>query len=491
MSDTAVNELSFVLNGKIVRESAVSPTTTLLQYLRETCRLTGTKEGCAEGDCGACTVVVTEVDGGRTTHYPVNACIQLLPMLEGRAVTTVEHLRSSDGTLHPCQQALADGHGSQCGFCTPGFVMSLYAAYLGGIRPTRAQVNDLLAGNLCRCTGYGPIIDAAGRMFDLPVPTDGEAKLAAAATALREIAHAKTVHVVHDDQAVFSPATLHDFARLYAANPDAVVVAGATDVGLWVTKQHRRLKKIITLSRVRELQRIDTHGGVLTIGAGVTYRDAAAALGEHYPDFGELIRRLASPPVRSAGTIGGNIANGSPIGDTPPVLIALGATLVLRAGDRRRKMPLEEFFIAYGKQDRAPGEFIESIEVPLIGDRGQLGCYKISKRFDQDISAVCAAFNIEVLSGSIVSARVCYGGMAGTPKRASAVESALIGKAWTIATIEAALPAFAADYAPLTDMRGSAAYRMLVARNLLVKYFHERSLTRSVTRLVGSNSAFA
>jgi xanthine dehydrogenase small subunit len=481
--------LTFLLNGEVQRLDDVAPTTTLLGWLRREKRLTGTKEGCAEGDCGACTVVVSDLVDGELRHQAVNACILFLPMLEGRAVTTVERLRAPDGRLHPSQQAMVALHGSQCGFCTPGFVMALYAAYHSEPKPTRSRVTDLIAGNLCRCTGYGPIIAAAEAMYDAPAPDWIAAAEAADAEALAAIAHEETLALASPDGRFYSPATLDDLVAVTAAEPQATIVAGATDVGLWVTKQHRRLDPVIHIGRVRELQDIGEEGGRLIIGAGVTYADAHARLEALWPDFGELVRRIGAIQVRASGTIGGNIANGSPIGDTPPALIALGATLVLAARDGTRRLPLEDFFLAYRRQDRRPGEIVAAIEIPMTTPARQLACYKVSKRFDQDISAVAAGINVSRRSGTITDARIAFGGMAEIPKRARTVEAALVGRPWSEETFVAASGALAAEFSPISDMRASAAYRATIARNLLLRYFQEQEDgDRSATRLVGAGS---
>jgi len=481
--------IAFVLNGRRETLRNVPPATTLLNYLRKVKRLTGTKEGCAEGDCGACTVVVGELREGRVCYRAVNACILLLPMLEGCSVTTVEGVRGRDGALHPVQQALVDAHGTQCGFCTPGFVMSLYAMYLSEPRPGTARINDVLAGNLCRCTGYGPIMCAAQSMYDLPAPDPGVKEHADRAQ-LQAIAHGETVALECEGRRFYSPGSLADFARLCAQNPGATILSGATDIGLWITKQHRDVAAFIATSRVSELQAISQDGATLRIGAAATWSDLEAVIGRHFPDFGELVRRFGSVQVRNLATIGGNIANASPIADAPPALIALGARVVLREGARRRTLPLEAFFITYGKQDRQPGSFIEAIELPLLQRPERLKCYKLSKRFDQDISAVCGSFNIEITQDKVREARICYGGMAATPKRARNVEAVLIGQAWTLATVMAALPAVDRDFAPISDVRGSAAYRSQAAKNLLVKYFHETQRPPSGTRLIGRDAAF-
>ncbi len=442
-----MNDIAFLLNGTPVRVSGDDPTRTLLQWLREDRGLTGTKEGCNEGDCGACTVMVTDAGGTRA----LNACILFLPQLHGRAVRTVEGLTGPKGETHPVQAAMVDHHGSQCGFCTPGFVMSMAAAQVNGA----SDHDDYLAGNLCRCTGYAPIIRAAEAVAGTQAP-------GWMAEALPDVGAAP-----------FAPTSSDDLAAWYAAHPDATLVAGATDVGLWVTKQLRDLPEVAFLHACADLQKIERDGDRLRIGAGVTIAALRKAVAETHPAFAELLRRFASEQVRQAATVGGNIANGSPIGDTPPALIAMGAVLHLRKGDTRREIPLEAFFLDYGKQDRAKGEFVEAVTIPASAPG--LACYKLSKRFDQDISAVCGCFAIGVEGGKIANARIAFGGMAGIPKRAAAVEAALVGRDWTLATVSAALPAFAKDFAPMTDMRASATYRLEAARNMLIRYFHERA----------------
>jgi len=479
------------LNGEARTIRKVSPTRTLLRYLREDLGLCGSKEGCAEGDCGACTVVVGEIENGEIRYRAVNACLQFLPMLEGKSITTVEGLKAPDGRLHPVQQAMVDQHGSQCGFCTPGFVMSLYAAYLSGAPMGLEYSSDLLAGNLCRCTGYGPIIAAADAASRYPKPDWEAERCEREQRWLHEQSHSETVAVQTDSQRFFSPGSLDELTRCYGAHPDAVLVSGATDVGLWVTKAHRKLKTVIHLGRVAELKIIERRADVISIGAGITYGDAHGQIADLWPDFGEMIRRIGAVQVRNAGTIGGNVANGSPIGDTPPALIVLAARLVLQQGQTERRLPIEDFFLEYGKQDRKSGEFLKAIEIPIPDKTAGLRCYKITKRFDQDISAICGCFDIGVTDGVVSRARIAFGGMAAIPKRARAVEAVLIGKPWTAETIAAALPSFDTDFQPIKDMRASAAYRTDVAKNLLIKYHLESESRPSETRLVGRGATIA
>ncbi|MEE9452812.1 MAG: xanthine dehydrogenase small subunit [Paracoccaceae bacterium] len=469
-----MGQIRFLLNGDMVVLDDPNPTDTLLDWLRDQ-GLTGTKEGCNEGDCGACTVSVGALCGGRISHRALNACIVFLPYLHGKSVRTIEGVSARDGRLHPVQAAMVEHHGSQCGFCTPGFVMSLYCAHLEGAQ----GFDDVLAGNLCRCTGYAPIMRAAEAATKQPQPDwvgDENADLQAMAAG--------------DDitlEGAFLPASLDSFAQWYVENPDATIIAGATDLGLWVTKLMRDLLPSVFLHRLTELQQIEITPKGLRIGAGVTLTQLRDVITDHYADFGEMLRRYAAVQVRNSATIGGNIANGSPIGDSPPALIALGAMLTLRRGDERREILLEDFYISYGKQDRSAGEFIESLFIPAQPD--VLACYKISKRFDQDISALNGCFNVTVKDGRVTAARIAFGGMSAMPQRATAVENALVNQPWNAATITMACTAFAQDYTPIADVRGTAAYRLRSAQNLLRRYFHESTNPLSQTRTVGRGAS--
>jgi len=470
--------IRFIVNGDEVTLGDFGPTETLLDYLRLRRRLTGTKEGCAEGDCGACTVLIGRLTEHGLRYESVNACIRFLGSLHGTHVVTVEHLAGRDGALHPVQQAMVDFHGSQCGFCTPGFVMSLYGLWLSNGTPTRAEIESALQGNLCRCTGYEPIVKAAehistsrpSSLFD-PLESD---RIQVMAKLWGIHSGNDTIIIAKDGARSIVPASVAAFADILADEPEATIVAGATDVGLWVTKQMRLLNPVIFINHLTELQSITSEEAGITIGAGVSYAQAFEVLADEIPPLGRLIDRIGGQQVRNMGTIGGNIANGSPIGDTPPPLIALGAELTLRSHSGRRTIPLEDYFLAYGKQDRLPTEFVEKVFVPRPAEGSHFAVYKISKRRDEDISALCGAFHLTLdADGKVEKIRIAFGGMAATPKRAKHVEDALLGEVWNWGTVSAVRDAFGEDYQPLTDWRATAEYRSLTARNLLTRFFLE------------------
>ena len=481
--------LRFRFRGEEVALSRFSPRATLLDWLREDRRATGTKEGCGEGDCGACTIVLARARDGAITHEAVNSCVLLLGQVDGAEVLTIEDL--ADGaTLHPVQQAMVDWHGSQCGFCTPGIVMSLFALYHSGAPATRAGICDQLAGNLCRCTGYKPIVDAALASCDGAPADRFAANSAERLEAIRALDVGADLFVGDEDRFFAAPASEAALADLYARHPDAVLLGGATDVGLWITKQLRDPQKIIWLGRVAGLDRIERSADGVTIYATTTLERAMPELALLHPDIGEMMRRFGSAQVRAAGTLGGNVANGSPIGDAPPCLIALGASVELRKGETSRTLPLEEFFIAYGKQDRAAGEYVRAIHAPRLKADQQYRAYKVTKRFDEDISAVMSAFRFTVDGARVSEARIAYGGMAATPKRAIKAEAALAGaRLDDPRTWEAAIAAIGADYAPLTDMRATSAYRSRVAANLLRKALMEIAGESAPTRIGALHAA--
>lgn len=494
------NTVRFLLNGKRQELADVDPHLSLLDFVRESRQLTGTKEGCAEGDCGACTVVIGELtqDGvgrERVALIPVNACIRLLPTLDGKAVFTVEALKAASGTFHPAQQAMVDCHASQCGFCTPGFVMSLFALFKNDASPNRAQTCDAIAGNLCRCTGYRPILDAAQVMYQdvaqaqagcttslerwmfTPATSDaapmpGESELAAA---LRQLVREDALRLESAHGTFIAPRTVQDFSATVLAHPDAWILGGGTDVGLWINKALQTSATIIYTGEVEALKHVSVIDEGLRIGAAVPLEPAFRAMNRLYPELAHVWTRFASWPIRASGTLGGNVANGSPIGDSMPALIAIGATVVLRRGEAQRTIPLEELYLDYKKQSRGVGEWVETIIVPKRSAQEVLhvAAYKNSRRNEQDISAVFAAFAIALDGGVVTRCRVAYGGMAGTPKRALHAEAALLEKSWSEASVRAAMQALREDYAPMTDMRASAAYRMQIAQNLLLRFWLE------------------
>ncbi|QNK71854.1 xanthine dehydrogenase small subunit [Variovorax sp. PAMC28562] len=513
---SSTQPIRFFHRGKVVEVRGTHPTRSVLDWLREDARCTGTKEGCNEGDCGACTVVIGELAGagnvsgegavGGLNLQTVNACIQFLPTLHGKALFTVEDLKSqcemqrdpaqhekhAVRQLHPVQQAMVDCHGSQCGFCTPGFVMSLWSTYehhqAGGTQPTRQQLADDLSGNLCRCTGYRPILDAGQRMFDLPAVRLDTAPAVAALTGLQRettftyaapwtgnLAGAATASgtTLPRIDRYHAPKTLDELATLREQNPKAQLLAGSTDVGLWVNKQFRDLGDIIYVGDVGAMKVVEERGDTLYIGAGASLESAYGALAQRVPALTDVWLRFASPPIRHAGTMGGNVANGSPIGDSPPVLMALDADIELRRGEHVRWMPLSEFYIDYMKSHMQPGEFVQGLVVPLVAMRRQVRVYKISKRFDCDISALCAGFAIELDGDIVKEVRLAFGGMAATVKRAAQAEAALVGKPWSQVSVKAAKLALAQDFKPLSDMRASAAYRLQVAQNLIQRLWLE------------------
>ncbi len=481
----SVSSIRFVLDGQLIELDDVDPTRTVLQFLREDLRRTGTKEGCAEGDCGACTVVVAELcgDGDELSVRAINACIQFLPTLDGKELITVESLAPPGSALHPVQQAMVDQHGSQCGFCTPGFVMSLFALYKTAARPTRQQIDDALAGNLCRCTGYRPIVAAANAMYDnapgedcsdwLRQPCGSEQKSADRVKNLRAVAREDDLAIEHIGRRFFAPTSVESLAAIIARYPDATILAGGTDVGLWVTKLHRELETVIYTGRVSELLNVVRSSTHLEIGAAVTLTDAIPAIVEQYPGLDELFRRFASPPIRNAGTLGGNIANGSPIGDSMAALMVVGASLILRCGDQTREMQLDGFYHDYQVNDLAPAEFIERIRIPLSSNNAIVQSQKWSKRFDQDISAVCTAYYLELDNGKVKTFRMACGGLAPVIKRATNCEDQLVGEAWDEQHVERACAKLAADFTPISDARAAADIRLLAVQNLLRRFFRE------------------
>ena len=467
MTDRAT--IRFLLDGEAIEVGNVDPTRTVLQFLREDLRRKGTKEGCAEGDCGACTVVVAELvrDSSEVAVKAINSCIQFLPTLDGKELITVESL-SNGNDLHPVQDAMVTNHGSQCGFCTPGFVMSLYALYETNKNPGRREIDDALSGNLCRCTGYRPIIAAAKAMYSTRPKPSADRK-----ASLLGVQPKGMLNVEFQGRCFLAPLTEDELAAALLERPDATILAGGTDIGLWVTKQQRELETVIYTGRVSGLARVDVSKTHIEIGAAACLSDAVPEIVRHYPGFDELFRRFASPPIRNAGTLGGNIANGSPIGDSMAALMVVDTSLVLRRGDVEREIALHDFYHDYGVNDLQPGEFLARVRIPLPDGDAVVSSQKWSKRFDQDISAVCTAYRLVLENGRVQSIRIAYGGLAATVRRAQKTEAALLGESWTSESIESACRALAEDFAPISDMRASAKYRLIAAQNLLRRFFAE------------------
>jgi xanthine dehydrogenase small subunit len=468
--------LRFFRRGEIVSLPAVDSNRTLLEVLREDLHSCGTKEGCGEGDCGACTVVVAEANGAELKYSAINSCIRLAHSIDGMALWTVEDLAEDDGSLHPTQQAMVDCHGSQCGFCTPGFVMSLFGQYQSktckGITISRADAQSALSGNLCRCTGYRPILDAAEAMQALPVARINEAEVLLTLQQLNQEPRG-----LEADSSYMLPRSLPELLAQRARHPDAQLVAGCTDVGLWVTKMHMQFAKVLDVTQVAELRRLEHYPHHIAIGAAVSLTDAFAALVADRPQLAEFGHRFAGLPVRNSGTLGGNVANGSPIGDSMPLLIALGANVVLmRQNGKRiayRELPLEDLYTGYRKNVMATDEVLAWIKVPKATVSETSRVYKISKRFEDDISAVCLAINVQISNGQVHSASLGVGGVAATPVRARKSEAALVGKPWTQATIHQAMHTLRSEFSPISDMRATAAYRSTVLGNLLQRFWLE------------------
>jgi xanthine dehydrogenase small subunit len=470
MTDT----LAFVWRGETVSLANIPATRTLLQLLREDLNHSATKEGCNEGDCGACTVVLGEKRGQQIHYSAVNSCIRLARSIHGMALWTAADLAQSDGTPHPVQQALQQCHASQCGFCTPGFAMSLFGMYqtlvLKDQPVTRAQAQEALSGNLCRCTGYRPILDAAQQMASLPKVTIDEVKLLQQLELLAQLNQG-----LEADFSYNAPASLDALLAARAAHPGAQIVAGCTDVGLWVNKLHMDFAQVLDVSRVAELRRIEVQTTHTKIGAAVTLTDAFAALASSRPQLHGFFNRFAGLPVRNSGTLGGNIANGSPIGDSMPLLIALRASVVLASVRGQRELPLENLYTGYRKNIIASDEVLAYVRVPQPQANEHMQAYKVSKRFEDDISAVCLAVNLQVEGGKITHASIGAGGVAATPVRALQTEAALIGQAWAQETVAKAMDVLKAEFTPISDMRASAAYRREVLGNLLQRFWLEAS----------------
>jgi xanthine dehydrogenase small subunit len=466
--------IRFIRRGELVALSNVPPERTLLELLREDLACTGTKEGCGEGDCGACTVVLGELDttgaAPAVRYRAINSCIRLAHSIDGMALWTVEDLAGADGQLHPAQESMVRCHGSQCGFCTPGFVMSLFGLYQNHVQRgdavTRELAQETLSGNLCRCTGYRPILDAAQTMGELPRAALDEGALI---SQLQVLARREP----QGSSSYLAPADLASLLAARAEYPRAQIVAGCTDVGLWVTKMHRQFPQVLDVTRAAELRRIEADDGDLVIGAAVTLQDAYGALVARWPQLASFAARFAGLPVRNSGTLGGNIANGSPIGDSMPLLIALCARVVLASRSSERELAIEDFYTGYRKNVLAPDEILAWVKVPEGGQHDFLRAYKISKRYDDDISAVCLVIALGVSDGKVATISIGAGGVAATPVRAVRTEAALLGRPWDESTARDAASLLRSEFQPISDMRASAAYRSQVLGNLVQRFWLE------------------
>jgi xanthine dehydrogenase small subunit len=462
----------FLLNGKPCSEEGAPPTTTVLDWLRTRAHLTGTKEGCAEGDCGACTVVLGRRVDGSLQYRAVNSCLMMLPQVDNCAVLTVEGLAAPDGALHPVQQAMVDADATQCGFCTPGFVMAMFAFHHGGEPADDTIIHDALAGNLCRCTGYRSIVEACRRVAAGPADRF-VAETASTVDALTTLPPCTDYR--EGAQAFFMPRSLDALFAAMAQSPDAILLGGGTDLGLRVSKDREALPAVIATQAVEELRRITTGDGAIEFGGGVTYTEALPLLDRHFPSFGALVRRIGSRQIRNLGTIAGNLATASPIGDTIPCLIALDATVTLASRAGERVLPVEAFITGYRKTALGPSEIIAAVRIPFLAPVCDFAVYKLSKRFDQDISTVIAAFRLQRQGGKVGELRAAYGGMAARAMRAASVEAAVSGRPWApawLADIDALL---ARDFTPIGDHRGGAAYRLRAAAGLLRRFQLETS----------------
>ena len=495
----AINTVRFLLNNDIVTIENIDPNLTVLQYLRELQFNTGTKEGCASGDCGACTVVVAELTTSNEdlAYKSINSCITFVGSLHGKQLITVEHLKQG-AKLHHVQQSMVDNHGSQCGFCTPGFVMSSFALHKENDTPNRAEVIEALAGNLCRCTGYRSIIDAALESSKHAEADSFAQHYKETVLQLNEFKDLPSAALSNNEHNYFAPKNIKELADKLIDNPNATLVAGGTDLALSVTQNLNVINDLVYLGDVKELRVTKNDTEEFIIGSAVPYSEFTPMLEHEYPELGEMIERIGSKQVRNNGTLGGNIGNASPIGDMPPALIALNAEMTLQRGDVERKILVEDFFVDYKKTVLAESEFIKDIYIPKAKVKAKVKAktssqsnanqfvklYKISKRIDDDISAVLAAIVIELENNIVTDLRIAFGGMAAIPKRATACEAALLNKPFNQENVTKAQLALTTDFKPMTDVRASEQYRMKVAQNLIQKCFLELQNRTIETRVV-------
>ena len=465
------NTLKFVWENKIHSISNIDPNETILNYVRLNLKKTGTKEGCAEGGCGACTVVLGDLKNNKIDYQAINSCIAFVPSLEGKQLILVEDLVSKNGALHSVQEAMVNYHGSQCGFCTPGFVMSLFAMYKNFSSYNKENIQDSISGNLCRCTGYRPIVDAAKSLNNVNRLDQFDKNKKKIISLLKKI-NSENLIIQNRNKKYFSPKNINELKKTIKDNPNSIFLSGGTDLSLNVTKGRKDINNIISLNLIKELKFIKERNGNIEVGAATSLIEFELFIKKYYPDFNAILKRYGSVQIRNVATIAGNIATASPIGDTLPLLLSLDAKVVLQKISKKTILPLNNFFVSYRKTKLKKGQFIHSIIIPIF-KKNIFKAYKISKRIDDDISSVCASFNLEINNKKIKNIKIAYGGMAPIPKRAINCEKTLINSSFSEESFEKAKKNLEKDFSPINDTRATKDYRMEVAKNLLMKCFIE------------------
>ena len=472
------NTIQFIYNNQICSIENPDPNKTVLDYVRNDLKKNGTKEGCAEGGCGACTVVLGELNNSKLVYKSINSCISFLPSINGKHLILVEDLMSKKNELHPIQEAMVKFHGSQCGFCTPGFIMSLFAMYKNFKKFDDEIIEETLSGNLCRCTGYRPIIDAA-KSLNNKRDNDHFKKDQTKIISLLKKINNNEVEIFHKNKKYFSPKSLNNLKKIIKKNPHSYFLSGGTDLSLEVTKLRGEIKSIISLNSVKELKFVKKNKNYIEVGAGVSLYDFQNIIKSYYLDFYNILKRYGSVQIRNVGTVSGNIATASPIGDTLPLLLSLDAVIKIQTKDTLKIIPLDQFFISYRKTKLKKGDFVYSVKIP-INKKNYFKAYKISKRFDDDISTVCASFNLLIKKNKIVKAKIAYGGMSEIPKRATSMEKILDNSIFSKELFLKAQNLIKDDFSPIDDMRASRNYRIEIAKNLLMKFFYEISTKKNI-----------
>ncbi len=469
VSDT----IQFIYNNKIVKLKNPDPNRTILDFVRSDLKQKGTKEGCAEGGCGACTVVLGELKNKKLHYKSINSCISFLPIIDKKHLILIENLSLNNDNLHPIQEAMVKFHGSQCGFCTPGFVMSMFAMYKNFSRFNDETIDETLSGNLCRCTGYRPIIDAAKSLNSRNTHDHfkkNEKNIINMLTKIKD----RDIEISYKNKKYFAPKSLINLKKILKKNSNIKFLSGGTDLSLEVTKQRGEIEKIISLNSVKELKFIKKTKKFIEVGSGISLYEFQNVIKSYYPDFYNILKRYGSVQIRNVGTLAGNIATASPIGDSLPLLLSLDSKIKIQTLKSVKVISLNEFFLSYRKTKLKKGEFLYSVLIP-INKQNHFKAYKISRRFDDDISSVCASFNFLIKKNVIIKAKIAYGGMSEIPKRASKIEKALTNSMFSEDTFSRVKNLIDADFSPIDDMRASKDYRVDVAKNLMMKFFYEVS----------------